>query len=111
MPRRTRFSWQLLTQAAINRFNEIVGAPGASVRAVAAGVTPGWRGSFDLFQREALFHQIANAVTDDRHHVPVFDHVELIADAAVARNDQRALLTGHDRPGWNGRIDKLLQGR
>src|SRR5215469_2790706 len=111
MPRRTRFSLQLLTHAAIHRFNEIVGAPGASVRAEAARVPAGWRDRFDLFQREALLHQIANAVSDDRHHVPVFDHVELIADAAVARNDQRALLAGHDRPGGNGRIDELLQGR
>jgi hypothetical protein len=40
-----------------------------------------------LFQREALFHQIADAVADDCHHVAVFNDVELIAEAAMARND------------------------
>src|SRR5580704_3322639 len=111
--RRRRLSLQLLTDgaltaAAINRFDEIVGSPGTTVRPVPARIASGRRSGFDLFQRKTLFYQIANAVADDRHHIAIFDDVELIADAAVAWNDQGALLAGYDRPGRNGRSNQLL---
>src|SRR5262245_39948577 len=44
-------------------------------------------GSFDLLQRHALLDQVLYPIANNRDHVPVFDNVRLVCEAAMARND------------------------
>src|SRR5580658_4070812 len=102
--RSRRLSWHTHADGPVNGFDEIVRGPGAGVGSVAVHVSPGRRGCLYLLQREPLFHQVADAVPDDGHHVAVIHHVELIAEPAVARNDQRAFFARNDRHRRNSRI-------
>ena len=45
------------------------------------------RRRLDLVERHALPDRILHAVADDRHHVSIFDDVELIAQVAVPGHD------------------------
>src|SRR5438552_16214142 len=67
-----------LHQAAVSRFHEHIGRPGAGIGAVTRG---------------ALIDQGPNAVPDDHHHVAVLQDLMLIGQVAVARDNRGSTLS------------------
>src|SRR2546426_12015564 len=80
-------------QAAVNRFHEHIGRPGAGIGAVTRIVIGRWPGRFDLCQRGALIDQGPNAIPDDHHHVAVLQDLMLIGQVTVGRDNRGSTLS------------------
>src|SRR5262245_6228456 len=105
-------SWSLgglSSEALVDRFDEHLRRPRSGVRSVSPRVSSYRRRCLNLFERLPFRDQIADSIADDRHHVPVLDDVELIADAAMAGNYKGPGLPGNERNRWNRQLDEAVQ--
>src|SRR4030095_5774156 len=79
-------------QASIHALDEHVRRRWAGRRAIARVVIERRARRFDLLERHLLRDHRLDAIADDRDHVAVFDYVELVTDASVPGDDERAPL-------------------
>src|SRR5206468_7754659 len=107
----TTFSRLLLREAPVYSLDEAIRCPGAAGVAVASHVPLRRLGGLYFGERSSCLDQIADAVSNDRHHVPILDDVVLIAEATVPGDDDRAGLTGHHRLRGYGRLDETMELR
>src|SRR3984957_11650224 len=77
-------------QTSINGTNEVAGGSRTILGAPTGVVILRETGGLNLFERHALFDGVLNAVAYNRDHIAVLHCVELVADAAVARNNIRS---------------------
>src|SRR5262249_40824081 len=68
-------------------------------------------GSLDVGERSSSLDQIADPVAHDRHHVPIVDDVQLIAEPAVSWYDDRARFARDNRSRWNREVDETVERR
>src|SRR5262249_42211704 len=107
----TTFSRLLLGETPVDCFDEAIRRPGAPRVAVPSHVSFRRLGCLYFGERSSRLHQIADPVSDDRHHVPILDDVQLIAEATVPGDDDRARLARHDGYRGYGQIDETIERR
>src|SRR5262249_35038748 len=95
----------------VDCFDEAIRRPGAPRVAVPSHVSFRRLGCLYFGERSSRLHQIADPVSDDRYHVPILDDVQLIAEATVPGDDDRARLARHDGYRGYGQIDETIERR